>query len=430
MLLLHLADIHFRKGDVGTAMDPNAHLRSVLMKDAEAQVKRLGEPPTAVLVSGDLAFAADPAEYAFALEWLDELCVRCGTTLASVFVVPGNHDVDRKVASQTLVQALHKQIKSTEEVFLHPTLQGLLTDPESGRYLYKSLDSYNEFAARFFCAVVPPENTIAKRDLRLNDGSVLRLLGLNSAFVSSSFDKQGDLFVDPAAFQIATEPGIENLIMCHHPCSWLRQSVALGGHLDDVARLQLFGHEHNNRVVLGRDLIRIHASAAHPEKTEPGWEPGYNLISLKVKNDGGERKLDIDVHVRVWQNNPGQFHAKSDRTADVFHHTITLDPWTAPPLVEEAAQQPAKEATGVKTESDATVGKADPMDSLREISIRFFKLTISQKSAIAGKLNLIEEGDSKQPDFERFVRVFKRARAQGKVGELDREVRAATNDNR
>ena len=65
------------------------------------------------------------------------------------------------------------------------------------------------------------------------------------------------------------------------------------------------------------------------------------------------------------------------------------------------------------------------MDSLRDISVRFFKLSLSQKSAIAGKLGLLEDEDLNQPDFERFRRVFLRARERGLVSDLDREVRAA-----
>ena len=93
MLLLHLSDLHFRKGEVDTAMDPNAHLRNELLRDAEAQCQRIGAVPEAVFISGDMAFGADPAEYGYALGWLDQLCERCCTKLASVFVVPGNHDV-------------------------------------------------------------------------------------------------------------------------------------------------------------------------------------------------------------------------------------------------------------------------------------------------------------------------------------------------
>jgi hypothetical protein len=82
MLLLHLSDIHFREGEVGTAMDPNAHLRSELLRDAVAQCERIGAVPDAILVSGDVAFAGNPDKYAYALSWLDELCRSCGSALS------------------------------------------------------------------------------------------------------------------------------------------------------------------------------------------------------------------------------------------------------------------------------------------------------------------------------------------------------------
>ncbi|ANK01090.1 hypothetical protein ADP73_05720 [Serratia plymuthica] len=64
------------------------------------------------------------------------------------------------------------------------------------------------------------------------------------------------------------------------------------------------------------------------------------------------------------------------------------------------------------------------MDNLRNVSIKFYKLTLSQKSAIAGKLGLIEEEDRDQPDFERFRRVFIRARDRGMIEVLEKEIRA------
>jgi hypothetical protein len=87
---------------------------------------------------------------------------------------------------------------------------------------------------------------------------------------------------------------------------------------------------------------------------------------------------------------------------------------TEPPSITAAEELPTLEPA-----------RSDPMDTLRDISIRFFKLTLSQKSAIAGKLNLLEEEDANQPDFERFRRVFLRARDRGLVKDLDREVKEA-----
>ena len=432
MLLLHLSDIHFRKGEIGTAMDPNAHLRSELLRDAIAQCQRIRAVPDAVLVSGDVAFAGDPDEFAYALSWLDELCRGCGTKLSAVFVVPGNHDVIRSIASRPLVQALHRDIKNTSEGALEGLLRGLLSDQKSSRLLYEALGPFNGFAGQFFCDLLPPERTIAHRDLFLNDGSILRLSGFNSAFVSSAADKKGDLFIDPACMQLVRDRGVEHLAMCHHPYVWLRQGEALRDFLNDVARVHLFGHEHTSRIEMGRDWVRIAASAAHPERTEPGWEPGYNLLELKVEGTDGDRRLEIVVHVRVWQQRPGEFHPKTDRGADVFRQSIRLDAWTAP-VPTEAPPASAEQPSAVPAEQPPPIQepvRSDPMDTLRDISIRFFKLTLSQKSAIAGKLNLLEEEDANQPDFERFRRVFLRARDRGLVNDLDHEVKEAAAQRR
>lgn len=423
MLLLHLSDFHFRSGEVGTAMDPNHHLRNELLLDAEQMCDRLGIP-AAVLISGDLAFGGQRDEYAFALAWLEQLCTRCHVALANLIVIPGNHDVARSVTSRSLIQALHRDIRAASPVSLDGLLRGLLTESEPQRLLYESIEAFNLFAGQFFCDLLPPERTLAKRDLILNDGSILRVSGLNSAFVSSNADKPGDLFIDPAAFQITRERGVEHLVMCHHPFAWLRQGDALRDHLNDISRIHLFGHDHTNRIELGRDWVRVAASAAHPDREEPGWEPGYNLIDVSVVSTGTGRRLDVKVHVRVWQSRPGQFRHKMDRDADVFQQSIGLDAWTHPVPVLEA--RPALEATTSGVDIAAEPARSNAMDTLRDISVRFFKLSLSQKSAIAGRLGLLEEEDVNQPDFERFRRVFLRAKDRGLVEELDREVRAVT----
>jgi len=425
MLLLHLSDIHLRKGEVGTTMDPNANLRSELLRDAIAQCERIGTKPDAVLVSGDIAFGGHPEEYAYALSWLEKLCRDCGTTFSAVFVIPGNHDVVRSVASRNVIQSIHNTIKRADDITLDGVLRGLLHDPETSRLLYEALGPYNSFAGRFFCDLLPPDRTFAQRDLFLNDGSILRLWGFNSAFVSSSADKERDLFIDPACFQLVRERGVENVVMCHHPYAWLRQGNALEDFLGDVARIHMFGHVHTNRILPSRDWVRVAASAAHPDRNEPGWEPGYNLLELNVEGEGNERRLNVGVHVRVWQQRPGEFRAKTDRGADVFKQIIRLDAWT-PPAPREGPAAPMEPPSAIALDQqppNQESARSDPMDTLRDISIRFFKLTLSQKSAIAGKLNLLEEEDANQPDFERFRRVFVRARERGLVNDLDQAVK-------
>ncbi len=423
MLLLHLSDIHFRRDMVNTTLDPDQRQREEILRDVEAMCAQLGSPVQAILLSGDVAYSGHADEYKFAEKWLEALCQRCEATLSDIFVCPGNHDVARDIAGRNIIQALHQDIKSSADLTLDAKLRGLLTDEETARLLYEPLNAYNLFAGQFFCDLLPPQRTIACRDLTLNDRSTLRLSGLNSAFVSSAADRPETLFVDPAYTQLGRIAGVEHLVMCHHPLHWLRRGRALEDALNDVARLHLFGHEHRLRITLARDWVRIAAAATHPDRTEMGWEPGYNLIEVSVQGTPLDRRLLIGAHLRVWQESPGRFVAKIDRTNEpVFRSEIKLDPWEAPSRV----QAPPVEAVNASTSNDSEQTSGDPMNPLRELSIRFFKLTLSQKSAIAGKLGLLEDEDVNQPDFERFRRVFVRARDRGLITKLAEEVSAAS----
>ena len=422
MLILHLSDIHFREREIGTAQDPNFHLRNELVRDVRRQCESLGSP-NAIVVSGDIAFGGHPQEFAYATNWLATLCEACGGSLETVFVVPGNHDVVRESAERNLVQMIHRGIKEANDPGEFISRQ--MRDPDARRLLYESLDNYNAFALQFFCSLLPPDRTRAQRDLIMNDGSTLRLWGLNTAFVSSEHDVQGSLFVDPASRQITREDGVVNFVVAHHHLSWLGQARQLEDHLNDVAPVQLFGHVHTNRIELNRDFMRLTASAANPDRHEAGWEPGYNLIELSVEGGHDERWLHLKAHVRIWQAAPGGFQAKMDRTVPTFEHRIELEPWRAPTLVPRTAGgvDAPTQVAGEVAEMPVEGGRA--MHTLRDIGLRFYRLSFSKKSEIAGRLDLLEEEDMRQPDYERFRRVFMRAHKRGRLTELADAVRAA-----
>lgn len=420
MLILHLSDIHFRKSEIGSAQDPNFHLRNELVRDVEEQCESLG-PPDVIIVSGDVAFAGDPEEYAFAEAWLSELCQRCGSSMSSVFVVPGNHDVVRQQADSLMVQLVHRAIKqagdnTSQEIARH------LGDTEAQRLLYQSLDNYNQFALQFFCDLMPPNRTRVRRDLVLNDGSILRLWGLNSAFVSSSHDRKGDLFIDPASLQITREKGVVNLVVTHHHLSWLRQEREFEDHLNSVAPVQIFGHVHLNRIDRNREYLRLTASAANPDRSERGYEPGYNFIELSINGEDKSRTLHTRSHVRVWQVSPAGFNAKLDKQALFFEHSIPLERWIPPvkaSCISSAALSTKPEVAALES------GSGEEMDNLRDLGLRFYRLSFSKKLEIAGRLELLEEEDMHSPDYERFRRVLFRASERGRVREFDLAVTAA-----
>lgn len=421
MLIIHLSDIHFRKRDVTTVLDPNYHLRNEIVRDLVEFRRRLG-PADLVVVSGDVAFAGHPSEFEFATEWLKRACEACGADIQNVFVIPGNHDVDRDVADEDLVQLIHENIKNTIDMELNDKISSFLRKPDAASLLYRSLTAYNTFANQFFCDMLPPERTRVNRDFKLNDSSTLRLWGINSAFVSSSADKPGNLFVDPATFQITRHAGVANMVVTHHHPTWLRQGQAVEDHYGDVAQIQVFGHIHTNRITRDPHYVRLTASALHPDRFEPSWEPGYNIIQVNVERSGDARRLHVEAHVRLWQSAPGQFRAKMDHHRDFFEHRIDLEPWEASNVAREPDAIMAQGAGDQPTDPPPS---AEAMTLLRELGIRFYALTFSQKSEIAGRLALLEEEDMAQPDFERFRRVFIRASQRNKLTELKQAIEEA-----
>lgn len=420
MLIVHLSDIHFKKGDVTTVHDPNFHLRNEILRDLAALRARLGRADL-VVVSGDVAFAGQPEEFEFATDWLKQACDACSADFRNVFVVPGNHDVDRNIADEDLIQLIHRDIKGTSESGLDNKIRRYLTKPEAAALLYRSLNAYNVFAQQFFCDMLPSERTRIDRSFELNDGSTLKLWGVNSAFVSSSADRD-DLCVDPATFQITRHAAIVNMVVTHHHPSWLRQRQRVEDHYGDVAQIQLFGHIHTNRILRDEKFIRFTASALHPDRTESNWEPGYNVLQVEVEREGGERRLHVKAHVRVWQESPTQFRAKMNGEETFFEHWIKLEPWEASHVAD---------APHTTTSEPPEAGRSDPspnvetMSVLRELGIRFYRLTFSQKSEIAGRLGLLEDQDMSAPDFERFRRVFVRAGERKKLADLKRAIEEA-----
>lgn len=86
---LHLSDIHFNASSGATVHDLDADVRNELVRDATALSKAIGSP-AGVLVTGDVAFSGQCAEYERAASWLLEFCRAVGCPEENVWVVPGN----------------------------------------------------------------------------------------------------------------------------------------------------------------------------------------------------------------------------------------------------------------------------------------------------------------------------------------------------
>jgi hypothetical protein len=419
--LLHLSDIHFRP-PFAIGHDPEYALRKDLLDDVAVIVKQRGSLD-AILVTGDIAFSGAESEYLEAAKWLDKVSEAGGCEPEMVYMCPGNHDVDRNyILTNSPVRDMHKSIRGEQtNAERERELMVRLGEDTARKMIYEPLTEYNEFAARYRSAFFAKERYAwdSEDPLVLNDGSLLKIRGLNSALLSGPGDSKGSLFLGSRACTITRQAGVEYLTICHHPPSWLLDQADAERLLQDRAKIMLFGHEHNQRVVFARDYVTLYAGAVNPERDEAPWKPGYNVIEIWVEGEGAHRQLHVEVIAREWQENPTQFRNHEDKGNRPTHtFSFALAEWT-PPKSSEVPEMP------VPTNSDdsaqrmpAAEAPGEALPPMRRIVHEFFRLKISQKSAIAGTLDLLEESEKGLPEVQKFTRAIERAKQRGKLAQL------------
>jgi len=434
MLILQVADIHFRQPDCVSDMDPERPFRTALVNDVRRHVATMG-PVSAVLVAGDIAYQGRSDEYDAALVWLTELTEVAGCTLNDVFVVPGNHDIDRSVIKNVLaVQNAQAAVSAAAAGRREREVMAQFRDEQVGHALLAPLEAYNRFAARFNCQVYAPDKLRWHQERTLAHEFRLRIYGLTSTLLSgigapqNREDTRLTLYLGP--FQTAIDPleGVVNLVMCHHPPDWFMDHDEIDDAIKSPAALHLFGHKHRQRIHRDATYVRFSAGAVNPERNEAGWEPGYNLVNISVAEEHGHAFLDVEAHLFCWQTSPDRFRpriAEDDRP--FFTHRIPLvrprlstrvptsRPPTSPQSVSHAAS-PAVESTVV----DAEVAMSEP--HTRDLVFRFWNLASSQRREIAKKFDLIVDDEMKLAEPERYGRALLRARERGLLGAIATEI--------
>jgi hypothetical protein len=411
LIFVHLSDIHFIS-DIGK-YDIDSGLRDEIEKDSGRLIEEGHiDHVDGILVSGDIAFAGKVEEYERARKWLEKLTALVGCDPSYVWCVPGNHDVDQSVQTDmpTLLDT-YAALRSVPKHSLDDDLRKRLLSRESGPLMFQPLKTYNEqFAARFGCSTSPRE-LYWEDDLPLNDGSILRIRGLNSALISSRLDHENTskLLLGTVQTQYRSENNIAYLTLCHHPPDWLIDGESAHRSLTTKSQLQLFGHKHRDYHEVINETLRLSSGAVHPVRSERGWEPRYYFIALRVNGAGTTRELEIRLFPRVW-NETKFTRAAGDFEGQFVTIRLKLPNW------EPSSNNQEKPAPGEKA-------KNTEMDIDRKKTVnRFMSLSYHSQLSIMRKLGLFKEEERESiSDTELFISCFARAREKGvldKVWEL------------
>lgn len=446
LILLHLSDIHFAKPAIGDAYDLDVDLRRSLEADAKVCREKIGTPD-AILISGDIAFSGKREQYSQARSWLDdELCKAVACDPASVWTVAGNHDVDQSIIrAKPTYQDVRMKFRDATVEQIDSLWEHHLKEPE---LFYGPLTEYNKFAAEIGCqATVDKPRWDTSDRFKLNDGTILRIFGLNSSLISDNNDdiESGKMAIGTHQCQLPTTPGVENLLMCHHPPDWMRDGELAEETFNPRTRLQLFGHKHkHNLKKIDDTLLRVSAGAVHPSRNESGWEPRYNWMCIWVDGQTDNRQMHVNIYPRIWNRGRQTFDADWSSIgggSEFKHDTLTLEPLPTQvaitrPLPKTLSNESivtnaeATEGSDQKTSEVSDNRGVTVSDPERTLARRYFQLGYVDKIRIATDLQLLDESDDDLADQERQAMHLVRAKEKQLLGSLWQRVQQTHNDGR
>lgn len=252
---LHISDLHLK------AADPFDHdlVLNALLRSFPGLVKRFGVPDF-VIVTGDLSFSGKADEFARVTTFLDGLLSCAQLPKSRLFVIPGNHDVDRR-GGIGLARSL--TTASESDAYFAPAA--------NLPHVRDKLNAFVEWHDRYFDGIrtFPRNRTYHIEQVEI--GSRRGELTLfNSALFCQDNDDFGKLSlgrrqVMDAVEQSTAPPGTLRMAAMHHPFSWLNsvESPQVKAAIQDAFDCVLRGHLHENEAeaVAGSSGEVLHLAA-------------------------------------------------------------------------------------------------------------------------------------------------------------------------
>lgn len=408
--------------------DPELIYRDAMLQDIGTGVKARGDVD-AILVTGDIAYRGHPDEYEAATAWFEEVASVAGCPKGRIYVVPGNHDVDRSI-----IESDDEVHDAQDAIFCLDTEQAKenelgiqLRRKESAAALFRPVAAYNDMARHYDCQIYP-ERVYWDQWLRIDEYTVLRLRGLTSTLLSGvDGDDQERVTLFMGAFQLSVGPkhGVINLVMAHHPPDWMFDQATIETRLLGAPNIVLFGHKHRQQVRRDVDgCMMFSAGSVNPDRYEQGWVPAYNFIRVKINGNDDRRRAEIRVWQREWQENPNGFRSKMNigKDEDYFDHQIMVNGHSK------------EEETSVGTKNAPveggmiTIGDKDGSPDLSEVLIqgpaerhiidRFWDLGSNKRRQVMIEIGEIGKSDVIADELKKYHDALMSIAREERVGEL------------
>jgi predicted phosphodiesterase len=293
LVWLHISDIHFHpQRDWNDSISRN----SLLTMLRELFASNLDLRPDFVFCTGDIAFGEIKKfpmakQYDAASDFFDQLLTVCGQNqeplgVDKLFIVPGNHDVDRTAVNNDAQVALNAMSNDS-----HKNSQkiNIRFSDLSKEYVdaSKRLGPFGEFIkAKFPKLIYDHDRNYFLHTTKFNDLNIA-VVGLNSAWSCAGDEDDRNMWtaVEWQMNNADVELRQANLRigLMHHPLDWLNTAER------DFARRRfstefdffLHGHTHSAWVSPGSTQITLGAGAVGAEESA---EFGFNITSINFED--------------------------------------------------------------------------------------------------------------------------------------------------
>lgn len=363
--ILHLSDLHARSSDLDELpKEAQENRRGQLRREAASRARVLGdawmenlrtlypndERPDLVCFTGDVADWALMSEYTAATAFVDELVGVLQISRGQVYVVPGNHDVQRHVS-----RAEWERLRTLLRTDTRATSEWLAGGPPPRAVDQGDADAVMQRTATFWQWV---EHGLGRPELlparhlhqRLGYHHVpalphlpfeVHIVGFDSAWLAGDDHDHGKLWITEHQVDMLLhdERGRAwegfRLALIHHPPEHLAQAdlgPARRG-WTKAADLLLHGHQHDpvgsSLVNLDGDTLRVLAAGCLYEGTEgSAWKNGCQRIDVIL--DGAGRPLRAEIHFRAWSIR-GHWYSDSSLYRGLSDGRLVWEAWGGGP---------------------------------------------------------------------------------------------------
>jgi len=351
--IFHLSDLHAR----GPRETEGWRRRRVLGAEWRDNLTAIAADGRIDIVcfTGDIADWGKAAEYTEASDFVDDLLANLGATRAQLFVVPGNHDVDRGGRpTQRRTNRLRAKLLGLDEQLRSRLIAGTASSKDSG-ISQSELDAVlarTEAYRRWISLELGrPELLPGKHHPRLGFRTTadvglpfpVHIVGLDSAWLANDDHDQGKLLLTEDQIMRLTTDGGEplrgfRLGLIHHPISHLIDADSAHRLLRGNVDLLLRGHAHLEELVDAVDphgrLRTIAAGAIYEGVRADNWPNSCQVITVSLSREGSV--LEYEARFRGWSARGGYWHDDNSLYRATRNGRII---WTAVPRIPERSPE-------------------------------------------------------------------------------------------